>query len=105
MRQCVMCVPATQKIFPAGNFSLEIRVNPPYLFSTKFPLWSETSSFRKIAGMNQKNSTPRQFDFATLPSALNGKTRFRLRGSRRRFAFTPPEHCTISFAKCSNTAI
>jgi hypothetical protein len=36
----------------------------------------------------------KQFDFETPPPALNGETRFRLclRGGRRRFALTPPEH-------------
>jgi hypothetical protein len=34
----------------------------------------------------------KQFDFETPPAALNGESKFRLRGGRRRFALTPPEH-------------
>jgi hypothetical protein len=36
----------------------------------------------------------KQFDFETPPPAFNGKSKFclRLRGGRRRFTLTPPEH-------------
>jgi hypothetical protein len=47
----------------------------------------------------------RQLNFETPPSALNGESKFRLRlrGGRRRFALTSPEHFQLGNALTAET--